>query len=247
MTRLTNCFAVLWVLFGVAAADAGNIVYLGLDPAHGHIGRIPEVPLIRNAARFAGGSLDPKIGYLEGGGGFGSNTGTKLSMAGFTDITLLAPGDLDTIDLTIYDVLYFGPHTNAAVIDDYQTAAVDILAYVNGSGGLVVEPEIFRANSWSWVPHAGLIGHSGATNVVEDTVVITNPSHPVMAGLTSAGLSNWGGAIHSTFSTPAAAGFEVLATNAFGIPVIIVIPEPTTLSLLTIGSLALIKRKRPAR
>jgi hypothetical protein len=45
----------------------------------------------------------------------------------------------------------------------------------------------------------------------DDTVVIVNPTHPVMTGLTSAGLSGWGSSSWGNFTkTP---GLTVLVTN----------------------------------
>ena len=247
--RLMMASAFVASLFFSAYAAAGPIVYIGLDPGNGHFQ--PETgPLIGNATRFAGGSLDPKIGYLETGGGFSGALGPKLTGEGFTDTTLLTSASLAVIDLSIFDMLYFGPTTDVSTIADYVAASGAIASYVAGSGGLVVEPEVFAAASWSWVPDAALIGHSGGINVATETVTITAPLHPVMSGLTSPGLSGWGFSVHSTFSTAAAAGYTVLATDAAGTPVIITksavgVPEPTTVVLLGIGLVALgFRRKR---
>ena len=247
--RLMMASAFVASLFFSAYAAAGPIVYIGLDPGDGHFQ--PETgPLIKNATTFAGGSLDPKIGYLEAGGGFSTGTlGPKLTAEGFTDTTLLTSASLAVIDLSIFDMLYFGPTTDVSTIADYVAASAAIASYVAGSGGLVVEPEVQAASSWSWVPDAALIGHSGSLNVGTEAVSITAPLHPVMSGLTSTGLSGWGFSVHSTFSTAAAAGYTVLATDASGTPVIITktvgVPEPTTVMLLGVGLVAVgFRRKR---
>lgn len=144
---------------------------------------------------------------------------------GFTSLTRLFAPDLPG-DPSADDALSIGP---TAVPDPLIAAAVNILAFVSAGGGLVVEAEVFGPGSWTWVPFADLIGHSGDVNVATENVHITDPAHPVMAGLTDAGLSSWGFSIHSNFTTPERAGFDVLAVDVTrgNIPTIIArIPAP---------------------
>ena len=61
-------------------------------------------------------------------------------------------------------------------------------------------------------------------------MTIVETGHPVVNGLTNAELSNWGDSVHTTFSTPEAAGFLVVADGfdsqaAGDVPYIIVRPE----------------------
>jgi hypothetical protein len=46
---------------------------------------------------------------------------------------------------------------------DHAALTGAIAAFVAAGGGLVVEAQVFDAASWSWVPDAALIGHSGST------------------------------------------------------------------------------------
>jgi len=224
----------------------GRIVYIGADPTSSshHPGQTEAALLAGNAATWAGGSSNPAVGYVESEAGFGGSVATILTAAGLSNLTQI--NDLTNDNLSGYDVVYVGPSTNLAQ-GNIVNAAANVLAYVNGGGGLVVEPEVFDANSWSWVPYANLIGHSGAANVCNpETVNIVAGGHPVMAGLTNAGLSNWGCSVHTTFATPAAAGFQTLTETspAPGIPHIIALPEPASLSLLVLGGLSMLRRRR---
>lgn len=250
-SALTIAFLLVAVFHGVTA-KAGRIVYLGLDPTSHNV---PEAgPLMFNAASWAGGSADPSIAVVNEITGFGGNTVTKLGAQGFTDVTSVASGSLTAIDLSVFDLLYVAPTTAGSTVANLIAASSDIAAFVAGGGGLVVEPEVFAAGSWSWVPDAALIGHSGSTNDTGNTVTIVEPLHPVMSGLSSAGLSNWLISVHSTFATPGAAGYTTLATKG-GVAAIIVkdtgpeppaVPEPGTLLLVTTGALGLfaIRRRR---
>jgi len=56
-----------------------------------------------------------------------------------------------------------------------------------------------------------------------DQVLIADPTHPIMAGVTAASLSNWGESIHEMF-TAFPASFQVLATSGDGKPYVIAKP-----------------------
>lgn len=199
----------------------GRLVYLGLDPSDGwHAVDAEARVLAGNAARWAGRGSDPKVAYCEGSAGFSSEVGTRLAEAGLSDLTEIPAAALAEADLSEFDVLYVGPTTD---VSDLMAARLNLGEYGASGGGLVVEPNVFDPDSWSWVPYAHQIGHSGATNVDSDDVYVIDHGHPVMAGLTDAGLSGWYSSVHSTFTAPEAAGFSILAAQEpqFGVPVII--------------------------
>ncbi len=204
---------------------------MGMDPSTHWIYGIPAaVTLGSNVAQFAaGGVANPTIGIIEDGDfPGGPSTLGLLQHAGFTNLTEISPANLATTDLSQFQELWFGPTDNANDINYYIAAESEIQDYLQGGGGLVVEAELYAANSFSWVPYASLIGSSGGNpNAVTDVqdVSIVDPSSPIMAGLSSGnwqqtaggqGLSGWNSSVHSDFSTPSAAGFTTLVTDSQG-------------------------------
>ena len=111
-----------------------------------------------------------------------------------------------TTDLNQFDVLFVGwdgDAFNPAPFNSLLTRQVDIAKWV-ASGHAVValaEPNLGR---FSWLPLNVTIA-----NEFGDQVVITNPSHPVMANLTNALLSNWGSSYHNYFTSWAPA-YQIL-------------------------------------
>jgi methionine-rich copper-binding protein CopC len=97
-----------------------------------------------------------------------------------------------------------------------QSRAADIASFVNAGGGLITDcGGAFFNPDFSWVP-----GSAGLSWVPfgDNSIMITpqGATHPIMAGITDAGLSNWFTSQHNYFS--ATAGLEVLATDNFGDP-----------------------------
>jgi len=243
LCRFGGCLVVFVAI--AASASAESIVYVGTDVSD-HYGTHPQaITLTQNVVRFAGGNSDPIIGLVGNGSSFGGNTPGLLATAGFTNVTLIAPGNLGTTDLSAFQMLYFAPTTLLGDTAAFAAAAGQVLAFVNAGGGLVVEPEVFAAGSWNWVPYAGLLGHSGATNVGDERVVLNGAADPaLLAGLSNAGLSGWGYSVHTTFSTYAAAGFTALTWDGSSTgPGHIIYrqtsaPEPASALLLVLGAAA---------
>ena len=207
----------------LAVFTQGRIVYLGIDPSEATHAAKPQARILAgNAARWAGGGVDqPRVAWVDGIGAFSSEVGVRLAEAGLTDLTEIQAASLASADLSAFDVVYVGPTSD---VSGLVPALLNLVRFGNSGGGLVVEPNLQDPESWSWVPFADLIGHSGPVNVGSELVVITNPGHPVASGLTNDGLSDWGMSVHTVFSTPDAAGFEAVAADSyqFGTPVILV-------------------------
>jgi hypothetical protein len=230
---------VLWIAVWVAPGLANPIVYLGTDPSVHYSSFAEATTLAGNVARLAGGNTNPKVAYVETDPGFGGSVNGVLTAAGLTQLTQFTPAGLAAANLNLFDVVYIGASTAAS---NFVPAAANVQNFVNSGGGLVAEAEVHDPASWTWLPYANLIGHSGTSNVSHEAVTIAAPLHPAMVGLTSTGLSGWNFSVHSTFSTPGLAGFTTLSTDSLnGRAQIIVrdIPEPNTVTLAALSFVGL--------
>lgn len=75
----------------------------------------------------------------------------------------------------------------------------------------------------SFLTPFGTFGVVGQFAADADNAIITNPTHPIMVGVTAASLSQWGESIHEMFTT-FPASFSVLATSGDGKPYVIARP-----------------------
>jgi len=240
--------AVLCLGVSAAPAQADRILYIGADMSDHFPSQSEAVTLAANAIQWVGREFAPTIGLVGDGSSFGGNTAGLLTAAGFGGrFTLISPSALSATTLSDYDLLYFAPTTSPSDISDFVASSGAIAAYVAAGGGMVVEPEVFAPGSWGWVPGALLIGSSGPANVCTEQATIVASGHPVMAGLSNAGLANWSCTVHSIFATPEAGGFQTLATSN-GAAFVIArdtpppVPEPTTLALFGTGLIGVFGR-----
>jgi len=131
----------------------------------------------------------------------GSATVTRV------DIVTFASQDLSGFDVLYVDASARGP----SILYD---RASDISAFVAQGGGLITDTGgDYFAPDYGWVPNAGSLAW---TTEHQEQVRLTalGQTHPVTAGSTDAGLSNWGNSQHNHFS--ATGGMGVLATNPDG-------------------------------
>jgi hypothetical protein len=222
---------IVWVAAWAVPALANSIVYLGTDPSVHYSSFAQATALAGNVARLAGGNINPKIAYVEADPGFGGNVNGVLTAAGLTQLTQFTPAGLAAANLNLFDVVYIGASTIASA---FIPAAANVQSFVNGGGGLIAEAEVHDPASWTWLPYANLIGHSGTSNVSHEAVNIAAPLHPAMAGLTSTGLSNWDFSVHSTFTTPGLAGFTTLSSdflNGRAHIIVLQVPEANAFAL----------------
>ncbi|KPL11331.1 hypothetical protein AMJ85_03850 [candidate division BRC1 bacterium SM23_51] len=136
--------------------------------------------------------------------------------------TVVTTTDFASVSLAGVGVLIFEYSSGfGSFVPDAATAA-KIANFVNSGGGLYVElagGQWPSAMDYSWVPTAGIL-----TDVVgmslSDNIGIAAPSHPIAAGVTPAGLSNWGFSSYGDF-TGTGDTTAVFINNDTGAPVLL--------------------------
>jgi hypothetical protein len=121
-----------------------------------------------------------------------------------------------TTNLNLFDVLFVGwdgSTSDPTPFNALLTRQADISNWIASGHGLVAlaEPNIGK---FSWLPLSVTIGLQTG-----DQVVITNPSHPIMANLTDTLLSNWHNSFHNTFLTWAPAYQTLAITPLNNLPI----------------------------
>ena len=124
--------------------------------------------------------------------------------------SVVLTNDFTAVNLTGIDVLLFSEFSLGSFSIDAATAA-KVAAFVGGGGGLYVElgggfPDL----DYSWVPQPGIASTPG-NSPDSDNIGIVNAGHPLVEGLTSADLSNWGVSAHGDFVSTG--GLDVVAKN----------------------------------
>ncbi|HVH14751.1 MAG TPA: hypothetical protein VNA15_03415 [Candidatus Angelobacter sp.] len=112
-----------------------------------------------------------------------------------------------TTNLNLFDVLFVGwsgSTNDPTPFNALQTRQADLASWVSSGHGIVAlaEPNL---SMFAWLPLSVTAIQENA-----DLVSITNPSHPIMANLTDALLSNWIASYHNYYSTWNSA-YQVLA------------------------------------
>lgn len=120
--------------------------------------------------------------------------------------TVLTTDDFAAADLAGIDTLVFHLFSGGSFVDD-TAAAAKVAAFVMNGGGLYVERG--GGFAYGWVPHAGVFSTLGSPT--SDNIKIVAPAHPVVAGLTSADLSNWGASSHGDFT--GTGGLDIISQN----------------------------------
>jgi hypothetical protein len=165
---------------------------------------------------------------------YGSASGLSASV--------LATGITGRIVLTGHDAdvagLYYG--NTAAVQLIVQSMA---FARRGGGTGMVCFADLSVYNAY--LPAAwGVTGQYDEANAA--TITAAGAASGVYNGLTSADMSNWNDSYYESF-TAWGSKFKVLETGASGEAITIATPEPATLSLVLLGGLGLLARRRKTR
>ncbi len=139
------------------------------------------------------------------------------------NVTTITAAGIGGIDFTLFDVLYvtdaFSNPSTPIWASELIARAPDIDTYINGGGFVIVGVEAFGGDSitngdeYNFLPSGLVDGQTVGTLVFGDDVVITDPTHPLFDGITSADLSNWGVSYHGSLPVGT---LPVLATNAGG-------------------------------
>jgi len=135
----------------------------------------------------------------------GINTGSASDYQSVVDLTGIAFTEVstvgfETVNLNDYDVLFISDLYSSAV----QTALYNkkepttIEAWINTGHGVLTLSSVECKDLLAWLPGAV---RPSCTVDDSDTVTIFDPTHPVMTGLTNAGLSGWGQSAHGYFSS----------------------------------------------
>jgi hypothetical protein len=122
----------------------------------------------------------------------------------FTEVTTAA---FATVNLDFYDVLFVSETFKdrgvtvpaQEPLDALHARATDIESWLAAGHGIVALSQPIGNRRFAWLPAA--VAPTVETHIHLDTVTIVNPLHPVMANLTSAGLSGWNTSSHGNTTT----------------------------------------------
>jgi hypothetical protein len=149
------------------------------------------------------------------------STGASL---GGVSLTRVSPSDFAAVNLDDYQVLWVGEtfcgtqfDPSVATLSALKARAADISNWLAAGHGIFActepTPRDVSAENYAWVPSA--IRPTLLYSPYEtDTVQIVAPDHPVMAGLTNDGLSNWSDSAHTFYTDHP--GLDVLTTDGAG-------------------------------
>jgi hypothetical protein len=128
---------------------------------------------------------------------------------GQADVTRVSVSTFAGMDLFGFDVIYVDETAGGSSI--LLSRAADIETFIVAGGGLITE--LGGGYGYDWVPHASNLAwiwdHQEIVNLTD-----LGQLHPVTAGLTDSGLSNWRNSQHNYFTSTA--GMDVLATDPSG-------------------------------
>ncbi len=157
---------------------------------------------------------------IDTGDGWANSTISAIPGHNVTTITAAGIGG---VDFTLFDVLYvtdaFSNPSTPTWASELIARGPDIDTYLNGGGFVIVGVEAFGGDSatngdeYNFLPSGLVDGQTVGTQVFGDDVVITDPTHPLFDGITSANLSNWGASYHGSLPVGT---LPVLAPNVGG-------------------------------
>ena len=111
-----------------------------------------------------------------------------------------------SVDLDSFDVLFVSDNPFQSTLDALKNRENDISDFISTGHGLLALAEPVGTGRFDWLPDPI---QPSLDSAASDTVEIVDPNHPVMEGLSSAGLSGWSVSAHGSFGIPP--GFDLLA------------------------------------
>jgi hypothetical protein len=153
--------------------------------------------------------------------------------------SVLASGITGRILLSGHDPDFHGYGGNQACLQ----FIVQSMAFARRGGGTGMVCFGDPSLSSTWLPVAwGITGLSYSSDNVT-AITPAGVSSGVYNGLTVASMSNWGTAYHETFSAYGST-FKALELSDNGGAVTVATPEPATLTLIVLGGLGILARRR---
>jgi len=236
--------AVLTVTGQVQAAP-GKIVVANDEWTLGNSFAAPNDPgrFACNVARwFTGGQTGSFLAYSSNYGLTGSDLAAAMTEAGnaWTVSTIMA---FDLATLQNYDGVFVGGYrADATVLAAYVNAGGNVYLMA-GAGWLGDEPSNGPVEAAAWNPFLNQfgLGLSNYYNAISGNIPISSP-HPIFDGVDSL-YQSWGQSIFDlALEDPAN---QILVTSdGYGLYAAYAIPEPATLSLLALGGLVALRRRR---
>jgi hypothetical protein len=139
-----------------------------------------------------------------------ANFHLKHTLAGEFHFTEISASAIETVNFDDFDVIYvtdawanvgtpgYAVHLNAR--------QADIATFLTTGGGLVFGVQNFsgtttNGDEYHFLPPGLVEGQPAGMSFHGQKVRITDPSHPIFAGVTNADLSNWGFSYHGFFAS----------------------------------------------
>lgn len=176
-----------------------------------------NIPVSEKAAKtmFTVPPQPGKILLLDDGGSPGHEGKGALDAFGY-DYTYVSPVEFATVNLNDYNIIFVAWLPTQAEINALNARKTDLANWITNGGGIVVNAEWKDTMNYLTNPYSFLPVHFNTTDnpyPFSDTVQITFPSHPLVAGLTDALLSNWYSAVHGEINEyPPVASVVAIAT-----------------------------------
>jgi hypothetical protein len=139
-----------------------------------------------------------------------ANFHLKHALASEFQLTEISASAISTVKFDEFDIIYvtddaYNSGTPAYAVN-LNARQADIAQFLSKGGGLVFGVQTFRGDTtngdeYNFLPPGLVDGQPTGMMVYGNKVRMTDPSHPIFAGVSNADLSNWGYSYHGFFAT----------------------------------------------